>query len=145
MKRSQPLRRSRLRRRPKRADEPLAKGRRSLTLAEYRAEKAKVRARSGGRCEVTLHNVISVLGRCPCPADGGPHHVVSRAKGGSDLADNLLDICRLHHDRVTWPYRHGKLVIRARPGEPASFVCEVWYACDKWAARRLTAPNNEEA
>lgn len=142
MRRSQPLRRTRLRRRPKRADKPMAQGRRSLTLAEYRAEKAKVRVLSGGRCEVTYELFPGLL-RCPRRADGGPHHVIPRSQGGTDDRGNLIDICWGDHAQVSAPYRDGRLVIVGpRVPGPRPFACRVIYARDKWESRRLTAPNN---
>lgn len=38
-----------------------------------------------------------------------PHHVLPRGRGGGDTADNLIVVCRAHHD---WIHGHPRDAIR---------------------------------
>mgnify|MGYP001566899228 CR=1 FL=1 len=81
--------------------------------------------RAEGHCEVTLEGV-----RCPrwCR---DYHHVQKRSQGGPDTGDNVLAICRDHHDRTDWPYKRGRLVIR--PLGEGRFECAIVTAPDKFS------------
>lgn len=83
--------------------------------------------RSDGRCEVVLVGL-----RCIRRAQD-PHHVQKRSQGGSDTADNLIAMCRDHHDRTDFPYPRGRLVIR--PLGQGRFECAIVTAPDKFAVR----------
>ena len=86
-----------------------------------------VRMRSGGSCEVTLN-----YERCRKLARD-QHHVQKASQGGLTTAENLIDICRDHHDRTDWPWNRGRLVIVAHGDE--TFTSAVRYAPDKFQAR----------
>lgn len=61
-----------------------------------RASKLEVRQRSGGACESRVEGVCQGRGH-------HAHHVVLRARGGPDTADNLLWVCwSCHH----WIHTH---------------------------------------
>lgn len=59
--------------------------------SEYFANRARVRRRSGGYCE---------LPGCELPLSA-VDHIIPRAEGGSDALDNLQGICSPHHDEKT--------------------------------------------
>lgn len=63
---------------------------------EYKRNKAIVRRRSGGRCEVTEN------GR-PCGSRDRVQcdHIKPVSRGGTHHLDNLRDICRRHHAQKT--------------------------------------------
>jgi len=87
----------------------------------------KIFFRSEGNCEVVLEGV-----RCRrVPQDH--HHVQKRSQGGSETADNVLAICRDHHDRTDWPFKRGRLVIR--PLGRGRFECAIVTAPDKFALK----------
>jgi len=50
--------------------------------------------RSGGRCEIVIDGI-----RCSNPATS-PHHKKSRARGGNDDLNNLIDTCFSHHRAI---------------------------------------------
>lgn len=75
------------------------------------AERAKVRARSGGQCEVKV-DVLATEGvcviyyrRCPRRCAPGNHHLIGgsgrRNKGRSILAAHRLDVCEKCHYEIT--------------------------------------------
>jgi len=102
---------------------PMRKSRPTLS----REVQSEVAWRSDGRCEVVLVGL-----RCIRRAQDY-HHVQKRSQGGPDTADNVLSICRDHHDRTDWPYPRGRLVIRSL-GE-GRFECALVTAPDKFALR----------
>ena len=62
----------------------------------YAKASAKVRARSGGRCEIeSTHD-------CDGTATLFPHHRKLRSQGGSNDLCNLIDVCWTGHD---WLHR----------------------------------------
>jgi hypothetical protein len=65
--------------------------------AAHLAERQKVTERSGGLCEGR------VVLQCETTAQRATekHHVVMRSRGGSDYAENLLDLCSACHQWVT--------------------------------------------
>ena len=72
---------------------------RAVEIARDTFESAKVRARSKGRCEVTLGGV-----RCPKRAAEVHHHLGGwrrRGRGASALAINKTHACRDHHRQIT--------------------------------------------
>ena len=89
--------------------------------------RAHVLARAAGRCEVLLAGW-----RCDlAPQD--THHVVKRSQRGPTTPDNLVAVCRWHHDETDWPYRDGKLAVTPLGGERFTFA--VQYADDKFTLR----------
>lgn len=44
-----------------------------------------------------------------------PHHVTSRGAGGGDTADNVMPLCRLHHDEYDAPFKGPAFVINRYP------------------------------
>jgi hypothetical protein len=59
--------------------------------------KAQVLARDAG-CRAS--RLVADV-RCWGPVD--PHHVLRRSQGGPDTVDNLIAVCRAHHD---WIHQH---------------------------------------
>lgn len=106
-----------------RAGGKLAVGRESATLEGWRAVKALVFARAKGRCEVNpIHPAVDV------------HHVTKRSQGGSDLdLDQLVALCRRHHDQSDAAFAAGRLVITPLGG--GKFHHEVIRKENKWASR----------
>lgn len=72
---------------------PMKKGR-SKKLAVPKEIYADVIVRDGG-C-VARRSVPEVT----CYGRLDPHHVLRRSQGGQDTADNLVTLCRAHHDWV---------------------------------------------
>ena len=78
-----------------------------------RAENAKVKARSGGRCEVMVVSEKATVGpwtfggggMCQRRSVPGVHHMIGgwgkRARGKSLLADHKQDVCQQCHDLIT--------------------------------------------
>lgn len=63
---------------------------------EYKRNKAIVRRRSGGRCEVTENGrMCGSRDRVQCD------HIIPVSQGGTHHLDNLRDACRTHHQRKT--------------------------------------------
>lgn len=63
---------------------------------EYKRNKAIVRRRSGGRCELTVDGR-----RCGSRDRVQCDHIVPVARGGTHALSNLRDICKPHHDSKT--------------------------------------------
>lgn len=74
-----------------RAGGPVAQGRPSLPLAEYRALVADIKGRARGRCEVPWCRLRKPL---------DPAHVIPRSAGGADTADNIVAVCRSCHRKM---------------------------------------------
>ena len=55
----------------------------------WRACKARVMKRDGKRCRL--------CGKLCAP---DPHHILSRSRGGRDIDQNVIALCREHHDWV---------------------------------------------
>lgn len=88
LKRKTPLRgASALRRSP-------MKQTRSKKLAVPKEVYSEVVLRDGGCVARRLVPDIACYGRLD------PHHVLRRSQGGLDTADNLVTLCRAHHDWV---------------------------------------------
>lgn len=85
-----------------RAGGPLAVGRPSATLAEWRAVVARCLERANHRCEY-----------CGARRALDPHHVRPRAQGGEDSQENTVVLCRACHERCAAPYRLGRLLVVA--------------------------------
>ena len=71
--------------------------------------RAKVVARSGGKCEAACSD--------SCQEKGGHlHHKLMRSQGGKHTVDNLIDVCLACHGHIhaqpKWSYEHGFLVRR---------------------------------
>lgn len=68
-----------------------------------RRERAKVRARSGGQCEMRMRGTFGVY-RCPRHASEN-HHLIGgigrRNKGRSILAEHRLHLCAACHTDIT--------------------------------------------
>src|ERR1700730_4487197 len=75
--------------------------------------------------------------RCQACGRGGGlevHHVVKRAKGGSDFdLDRLVALCPTCHARTDAPYVRGRLV--SPPLGQGRFTFTVARGTDKWAIR----------
>lgn len=90
--------------------------------------QSKIALRSERRCEVVVDGV-----RC-YKWFHDYHHVQKRSQGGPDTANNVLAICREHHDRTDFPYKRGRLVIR--PLGQGRFECAIVTAADKFALKK---------
>ena len=91
MKRSAPLRRTRMRRIG-------PKGRAKAKRLD--AIRPLLEARSGGRCEHPLcRRYSNNLDR---------HHLVKRSQGGADVLENLVLLCRFDHRRLDLPDDHPR-------------------------------------
>lgn len=90
MKRSGPLRRI----------TPLTPSPKKRWKPRHNAELARsvkvVKQRSGGLCEAGVEEVCTGHGQ-------HRHHVILRSRGGSDLPENLLDVCSNCH---WWIHHH---------------------------------------
>ena len=93
-------------------------GRPSETLAGWRAVKATIWLRAGGRCEV-----------CRLRAAQDPDHAVRRSAGGEDTPRNVLALCRGCHERRDASYVKGRLVFTPAPG---GFTWEILRGASKW-------------
>lgn len=62
----------------------------------YKRNKAIVRRRSGGRCEVTENGR-----RCGSRDRVQCDHIIPRSQGGGHALANLRDACHYHHSRKT--------------------------------------------
>ena len=81
----------------------------------WRAIKAALWQRAEGHCEVPW---------CKEAAQD-PHHVIKRSQGGPDTLDNLVALCRRHHDATDLPQtpRHPWLrIVRRWDGREATFM-----------------------
>jgi hypothetical protein len=105
--------------------------------AAFRAVYADVDARSEGRCEVWEPKVV---GRSPTPSyvrcgrRAVEHHHLFQPRRSHHTVEEVVHICRACHDRVTAPFRRGRLCHLGRAG--AVFLFAVKTANDKWEARR---------
>ena len=111
-----------------RAGGPISKGRPALSLAAYRALVARVMGRANHRCECCGH------ARSGRP---DPHHVIPRAGGGEDSEANVVALCRACHERVTIPYRRGRLLIAPLGG--GAFCYRIVVAEHKWAPQAVVS------
>lgn len=89
----------------------------------YRKNKAIVRRRSGGRCEV-LENGRPCGSRDRVQCD----HVIPRSQGGTHALGNLRDACRAHHSKKTAQEGGGY----RRPGRRAAETDPVLAPRTKW-------------
>ncbi len=103
-----------------RAGGPLALGRPSASLEQWREIRAQVLARARWACQA-----------CSVRTRLDVHHVTKRTQGGSDFdLDRLIALCRACHEQTDAPYAHGRLVITAR-GQ-GRFTFEIMQGPDKW-------------
>lgn len=94
-----------------------------LVLAVY----AVVDARADGRCEITLDGER-------CRKAGVDHHHTVKPRRSHHTADEVIRICRGHHDKCEYPYARGRLVVR--PLGDGRFECAVVSSADKFTYRR---------
>lgn len=112
MKRSPIRRKTRLR---SKRQKPGVTGRPSLDAEPWKRLKWDLYHRAGGRCEHP--GCRTATG----PLD--PHHLRKRSQGGEDTLDNLVLLCRKHHDQTDAAYAQGRLVIE-RIGRELRFRME---------------------
>lgn len=132
-----------------------AVGRDSATVAGWQDTKARIRLRSGGRCEVRLTLAEVELSVWCYPNHGlafrfesatglyrcrhwaiDPAHQRRASAGAGDSPDEVYDACRTHHnmqDRAS--YARGKLVVIKLGG--GAFGYRFIQARDKWEFRRM--------
>lgn len=89
----------------------IAKGRQSLPLEAYRALKAYLYERSGGKCE-----------RCHSRELLTPEHSISRSAGGSDDKNNVWCACVICHRLKEAPYAKGRLLVYPLGNETFDFM-----------------------
>lgn len=98
-----------------------ALGRPSLPVAEWLQTVKEVQERARYRCEIRISDHPGV----------DPHHVVPRSMGGSDLPENVIFLCRWHHDMVDRAFKAGRLVIEKLDG--GCFAWRIVRKANKWA------------
>ena len=86
-------RRAPIRRSPIKKREPKRSAKR-LPPVEYAALRAAVLARDHWACQAPITNLYQM----PGPID--PHHIIFRSQGGEDTMENLITLCRYHHDEI---------------------------------------------
>jgi len=103
-----------------RAGGKLAVGRESVSLIAWRAIVGAVKARAHGLCEVGgwVHR------------GDDPDHVVPRSAGGADRMENVIFLCRFHHEQKNWEFSRGRLLIRA--DGRGGFDWQIKKATNKW-------------
>lgn len=100
---------------------PRAIGRPAATRAEWAEIRVQVLARASWICQA-----CGVWGRRL-----DVHHVVKRARGGSDFdLDRLVAVCRPCHEQTDAPYDRGRLVVTPLGG--GRFAFEVVHRAGKW-------------
>ena len=143
MKRAQLRRRTPLRRGTRRigqaarervrAGGPLAVGRASLPLVDYRLLVSHlVIDRAHGRCEFSGQRGLL-----------DPAHVRARSAGGQDSADNIVILAREIHEQMSAPYRTGRLLIAPLGG--GAFCYRIVVAEHKWALKTVEAHEHTPA
>lgn len=71
-------------------------GREVLTGLDWQRRLQQLRNRCQGRCEYIFKTADGEEMRCARPAQD-PHHIKLRSKGRDDRMENLLAVCRHHH------------------------------------------------
>jgi 5-methylcytosine-specific restriction endonuclease McrA len=69
--------------------------------SQWRSAKAAAFARDGGRCQAP-----GLVPSVSCWGGVDPHHILPRSRLGPDHVDNLVTLCRAHHD---WTHAHPAL------------------------------------
>lgn len=92
--------------------------------AAYLAVYVLVDQRSEGRCEAFGYDYDMAAGvvvaRCPKRATDH-HHCVKPRRSHHD-PDQIVHLCRAHHDRCDWPYQRGRLVVTPLGGGRFTFA-----------------------
>lgn len=88
---------------------------------------ALVDARADGRCEVVLDGER-------CRKAGVDHHHTVKPRRAHTTPDEVIRICRAHHDKCEYPYARGRLQIL--PMVDGQFECRVITAPDKFTYRQ---------
>lgn len=91
------------------------KTRRRRTTA-LRRLRSLLFARSGKRCEVPW---------CRTRGRLDPHHLVKRSQGGGETEDNIVLLCRAHHEATDRPQGRGRLTVSHLKGESG-----FWFVAD---------------
>jgi hypothetical protein len=79
-------------------------GSEKLVGRDWRTRKREIWVRGDGRCERIVEEVVCSRGEVLIPEQRcknemhDPHHKVERRRGRDDRAENLIGLCRLHHD-----------------------------------------------
>jgi hypothetical protein len=97
---------------------------------DFRAVYTVVDARSEGRCEYNLLPEWRPLVRCRRRASDH-HHLYTPRRSHHDPA-LIVHLCRHHHDRASWPFKRGRLIVALRNG---THTFTLVFADDKFAAR----------
>jgi hypothetical protein len=79
---------------------PLRKGKRSRGVPK--AITSEVVLRDGGCVAPSMIPAVKCWGRLD------PHHVLRRSQGGPDTPENLVTLCRAHHDWVHTNPKHAR-------------------------------------
>jgi HNH endonuclease len=107
---------------------PRAIGRPAATRAEWAEIRLQVLARASWTCQA-----CGVWGRRL-----DVHHVIKRARGGSDFdLDQLVALCRACHEQTDAPSDRGRLIVTPLGG--GQFTCEVVQRVAKWRRHRDVA------
>lgn len=78
---------------------------------DYKARVREVLARHNGMCWASVG--VGVF--CGRPADDA-HHKIKRSKGRDDRSDNLLPVCRFHHNEMHKEFQTQFRAARRAPG-----------------------------
>lgn len=74
-------------------------GRERLHGKDWTKRKREVWDRGGGRCERIVNYVGSMDIPVRCKSEmHDPHHEITRGKKRDDRIENLIGLCRLHHE-----------------------------------------------
>jgi hypothetical protein len=86
--------------------------------------------------EEDLRWVLENLNQAPRRCD--PHHVTSVGAGGQDVPENLMPLCRRHHDEVEEPGKGMGWMIDRYPGVKAWLeIARRWDVFDRVATKAV--------
>jgi hypothetical protein len=83
-----------------------------------------VNQRSEGRCEfrIPCEGLVAVDNMPRCPKRATDHHHLLKPRRSHHTPDQIVHLCRDHHDRCEWPFKRGRLVITQRGGGRFAFA-----------------------
>jgi hypothetical protein len=99
----------------------------------FQAVYREVDQRSEGRCECAIGDVFGEFPLPQCTHRATDHHHVLKPRRVYHNANSIVHLCRHHHDRCTWPFKRGRLVVTILGN--GRFTFSIKFASDKFAAR----------
>jgi hypothetical protein len=106
---------------------------------DYQAVYKVVDARSEGRCEFSQIPEWGPVLRCTRPARD--HHHLFKPRRSHHDPEKIVHLCRFHHDRVSWPFKRGRLVVM--PEGKGRFSFSILFAADKFALSEPKATGSQ--